>query len=255
MIPHHVVTGPEHAPALVLCNSLGTTLAMWDPQADVLAERFRLVRYDRRGHGSSPVPPGPYTVDDLGGDVIDLLDHLGLERVSFCGLSIGGAVGMWLGAETPERLDRLVLCCTRSFFAPPEQWAERAAAVRAGGVQAVTEATLGRWFTPAFHVERPDVVDRFRAMLVSTPAEGYAACCEALGAVDLRDRLGHISAPTLVVTGEHDPVSTPAEGAALAAAIPGARQAIVPHAAHIASAEQPDAFTAVVLEHLEGATP
>lgn len=254
MIPHHVVTGPEDAPALVLCNSLGTTFAMWDDQAEQLAERHRLVRYDRRGHGGSAVPPGPYTIDDLGSDVLDLLDELGLQRVSFCGLSIGGAVGMWLAAEAPERIDRLVLCCTRSFFAPPEQWAERAAAVRAGGVEAVVEATLGRWFTPAFHVSRPDVIERFRAMLLGTPAEGYAACCEALGAVDLRDRLGAITAPTLVINGEHDPVAPPTEGAELAAAIPGARHVAIPQAAHIANAEQPDAFTAAVLDHLEAAT-
>ena len=212
---------------LVLSNSLGTTLEMWDPQLPALTERFRVVRYDRRGHGRSPVPPGPYTIDDLGGDVLALLDRLELERVSFCGLSIGGAVGMWLAAEAPERIDRLVLCCTKALFAPPEQWTERAATVRAGGVATVSEATLGRWFTPAFHTARPDVVERFRAMLVGTPPEGYAGCCEALAGTDLRARLGVISAPTLVITGEHDPVAPPPEGEELAAAIPGARHVVV----------------------------
>jgi 3-oxoadipate enol-lactonase len=249
---HHVEEGPAGAPPLVLCNSLGTTLDMWAPQLPALAERFRVVRYDRRGHGRSPVPPGPYTIDDLGGDVLELLDRLGLERVHFCGLSIGGAVGMWLAVHAPERVDRLVLCCTRPAFPPPEQWTERAAAVRQGGVAAVAEAALERWFTAPFRAARPDVVDRFRAMLVETPAEGYAACCEALGALDLRASLGAVAAPTLVVAGEADPVAPPEEGEALAAAIPGARHAPVPGAAHIAGAEQPERFTALLLEHLAG---
>jgi 3-oxoadipate enol-lactonase len=248
---HRVVQGPADAPALVLCNSLGTTLGMWDAQMPALAERFRVVRYDRRGHGLSPVPPGPYSIDDLGGDVLSLLDELGLERVSFCGLSIGGAVGMWLALEAPERLDRIALCCTRPAFLPPEQWAERAAVVREGGVAVVSEAALGRWFTERFHAEHPDVVDAFRTMLVGTPAEGYAACCEALATFDVRSRLGAIGAPTLVVTGENDPVAPPESGAELAAAIPGANNVVLEGAAHIANVEQPDAFTAALLAHLD----
>jgi 3-oxoadipate enol-lactonase len=250
---HHTVEGPATAPALVLSNSLGTTLEMWEPQVPALAERLRVVRYDRRGHGRSPVPPGPYTVADLGGDVLELLDELELERVSFCGLSIGGVVGMWLAAEAPERVDRLVLCCTQPSFPPAGQWAERATAVRAGGVVVVAEPVLGRWFTPGFHRARPDVVDRFRAMLVGTPAEGYAACCEAIGGADLWDRLGGIAAPTLVLTGEHDPVAPPERGEAVAAAIRGARHHVVRDAAHIVNAEQADAFTTAVLDHLSPA--
>jgi 3-oxoadipate enol-lactonase len=250
MIPHHVVSGADDAPPLVLSSSLGTSHAMWDPQAAELSARFRLIRYDRRGHGLSPVPPGPYTVAELGGDVLDLLDALGVERASFCGLSIGGAVGMWLALEAPERLDRLALCCTRPAFLPPEQWAERAALVRAQGVSALAEAVLERWFTPGFHEERPDVVAGFRAMLLGTDPEGYAACCEALGAYDVRERLGEIAAPTLVVSGEHDPVAAPASGEALAAAIPGGRHVTIPGAAHIASAQRPEEFTAALLAHL-----
>lgn len=250
MIPHHVVTGVPDGPPLVLCNSLGTTLEMWDPQLPALEERFRVVRYDRRGHGRSPVQPGPTTIDDLGGDALVLLDHVGLERVSFCGLSIGGAVGMWLAERAPQRLDRLVLCCTRPAFPPPEQWAERAALVRSDGVGAVAEAALGRWFTPGFHAAHPDVIGRFRSMLVETPAEGYAACCEALGALDLRPGLGGITAPTLVVTGAADPVAPPGSGDELADAIPGARHAVVAGAAHIANVEQPERFTELLLSHL-----
>jgi 3-oxoadipate enol-lactonase len=252
---HHVVEGPADAPALVLSNSLGTTLEMWGPQLPSLGERFLVVRYDRRGHGRSAVPPGPYSVADLGNDVLGLLDDLGLERASFCGLSIGGAVGMWLATSAPERIDRLVLCCTRPAFPPPEQWSERAAAVRAGGVATVAETVLGRWFTPSFHAEHPDVVDRFRTMLLETPAEGYAACCEALGSFDAVAGLGRIAAPTLVVSGADDPVSPPEAGAALAAAIPGARHAVVDGAAHIANVEQPAAFTSLLLEHLGAQAP
>jgi 3-oxoadipate enol-lactonase len=227
---------------------------MWDPQLPALTERFHVVRYDRRGHGRSRVPAGPYTIDDLGGDVLELLDELGLERVSFCGRSIGGAGGMWLAVHAPARVERLVLCCTRPAFPPPEQWAERAAVVREGDVAAVADAALGRWFTPPFHLARPDVVDSFRTMLVETPAEGYAACCEALGALDLRPRLVAITVPTLVVTGEDDPVAPPESGEQLAAAIPGARHEVVAGAAHIANVEQPAVFTELLLDHLSGGT-
>jgi 3-oxoadipate enol-lactonase len=255
VIPHHVVAGPTDAPPLVLSSSLGTTLAMWDVQLEALAERFRVIRYDRRGHGVSPVPPGPYTVADLGGDVLDLLDALEVERASFCGLSIGGAVGMWLALEAPQRVDRIALCCTLPVFPPPEQWRERAALVRAEGVSAVTEAALGRWFTSSFHTDRPEIVEDFRRMLLDTPAEGYAACCEALGVLDLRPRLAEIAAPTLVVTGEHDPVAPPAAGDALAAAITDARHVTIADAAHIANAQQPEAFTAALLAHLTSEVP
>lgn len=249
---HHVVDGPLDAPVVVFCNSLGTTLEMWEPQLPAMAGRFRVVRYDRRGHGRSPVPPGPYTIDDLGGDVLELADRLGLERVSFCGLSIGGAVGMWLALEAPERIERLILCCTRAVFPPPEQWAERAAAVREGGVEAVADGVLERWFMPELHAARPEVAQSFRRMLVGTPAEGYAACCDALRTLDLRPRLSEIAAPTLVISGAEDPVAPPEVGEELAASIPGARHVVVDDAAHIANAEQPDAFTRALLGHLTG---
>ncbi len=247
---HHLVEGHRGAAPLVLSNSLGTTLEMWDPQALALTERFRLIRYDRRGHGRSPVPPGPYRIEDLGADVLELLDVLELERVSFCGLSIGGLVGMWLASEAPARFDRLVICCTAPILPPPESWFERAAVVRADGVARLADAVLGRWFTADFHAAQPALVERFRAMLVATPAEGYAACCEAIGALDLRPRLAAIRADTLVITGDQDPVVAPETGAALAQAIAGARHVVIQHAAHIANVEQPEAFTAALLAHL-----
>jgi 3-oxoadipate enol-lactonase len=244
---HHRVDGPDGAPALVLSASLGATLESWDAQIQAFAGQFRVVRYDRRGHGSSPVPPGPYSLDDLGGDVLDLLDELELERASFCGLSLGGLVGMWLAVDAPGRLDRLVLACTGPAFRPPEQWRERAVRVRADGVSGIADSVLARWFTPD---APPEVVARFRAQLEGTPAEGYAGCCEALAGADLSSRLGEIAAPTLVLTGAMDPVVRAEEGAALASGIPGARHEPIAGAAHIPSAEQPAAFNELVLDHL-----
>jgi 3-oxoadipate enol-lactonase len=231
----------------MLCNSLGTTLELWEPQLPALAAQFRVLRYDGRGHGRSPVPPGPYAIDELGRDALGLLDELDIESVSFCGLSLGGMVGMWLASEAPDRVDRLVLGCTAPSLPPREQWLERAATVRAEGVSALADAVLGRWFTPS----APESLRvRFRAMLVATPAEGYAACCEALAGLDLSERLGAIEAPTLVLTGAQDPVVPSEAGERLAASIAGARHETVPGAAHVASAEQPATFTQHVLAHL-----
>lgn len=247
---HHSVGGHRDAPALVLGSSLGTTREMWEPQAAPLAERFRVVRYDRRGHGRSPVVAGPTTLDDLGADVLALLDDLDLERVSFVGLSLGGLEGMWLALHAPERIDRLVLACTAASFPPRENWVERAFAVRASGVGAVADAVLARWFGPVFRETRPDVVSHFEGMLRTTPPEGYAACCEVLAEANLAPQLGAITAPTLVLTGSDDPAVPPARGAELAAAIPGAEHVVIEGAAHIANVEQPEAFTAAVLRHL-----
>ena len=247
MTLHYRLDGPHGAAPLMLCNSLGTTLEMWDPQVAALSAHFSLVRYDQRGHGRSPVPPGPYSIEDLGRDALDLLDDLGIERTSFCGLSIGGMVGMWLASEAPERVDRLVLCSTAPSLPPREQWLERAATVRANGVSAIADAALDRWFTPL----APDSLrESFRAMLAGTPAEGYAGCCEALAELDLHDRLAAIEAPTLVVTGEGDPVAPPETGAQLAASIAGARHVTVTGARHMTNAEQPSTFTEHVLAHL-----
>ena len=250
MIPYHVVDGPADAPPLVLASSLGTTHEMWAPQVAGLAERFRVVRCDRRGHGRTPVGEGSTTLDDLGGDLIELLDALSLERVGFCGLSLGGLEGMWLAVHAPERIDRLALCCTAPVFPPREKWVDRAATVHAGGMRAIADAVLGGWFRPFFHDARPGVVARFREMLVSTPVEGYAACCGVLADADLSQRVGEIAAPTLVVTGSHDPTVPPATGAAVAAAVPVAAHVVVEGAAHLANVEHPDAFTVALLRHL-----
>jgi 3-oxoadipate enol-lactonase len=244
--------GPEDAHVVVLSNSLGTTNEMWEPQLPALSRSFRVLRYDRRGHGRSEVVPGPCTIADLGRDVLELLDALDLGRVSYCGLSIGGMDGMWLAANAPERIDRLCLCSTSANLGPPELWVERAATVRAGGTGAVADATMGRWFTPAFHEAQPEVVARFRDMVASTPAEGYASCCEAIRDWDFRDELGRISAHTLVLSAELDPSTPPEHGRLVADGIPGASFVVVPEAAHLVNVEHAVEFDEAILRHLEG---
>lgn len=245
---NHVVEG-EGRP-LVLLNSLGTSLGMWDDQAGPLAERLRLIRYDQRGHGESPVPNGPYSLADLGGDLIALLDRLQIERASLCGLSLGGMAAMWVASEVPDRIDRLVLCCTSALLGPASDWQQRARTVRGFGVQAIADAVLARWFTPAFLERRPPAVDRLDAMLRATPAEGYAGCCEAIRDMALTDRLSRITAPTLVISGADDLATPPLHGQAIANAVPGARLDIVEDAAHLANVEQPEAITERILAHV-----
>jgi 3-oxoadipate enol-lactonase len=248
----HRLDGPDDASVLVLSDSLGARHTMWDAQAPALAERFRLLRYDHRGHGQSEVPDGPYEIADLGRDVVGLLDELGLERASVCGLSLGGMTGMWLAIHAPERIERLVLACTAAYFPPPEMWAERAATARTEGTAALADATLERWFTPAFHERRPEEIERFRQMLDTTAGEGYAVCCEAIRDMDMRDGLGSIQAPTLVIAGDDDPSTPPDWNRDLAEAIPGARFQMLQDARHLANVAQPREFTEALLGHLEG---
>jgi 3-oxoadipate enol-lactonase len=244
--------GPEGAPVIAFTGSLGTDLTMWKPQSDPLGERFRVVRYDIRGHGSSAVPPTPYSIADLGTDLIALLDRLEIERVSLCGLSIGGMTSMWAAAHAPERVDRLVLCCTSAQLGPKEAWLERAATVRADGVGAIADAVLARWFTPGFAAgaRGQAVVERMRAILTATPAEGYAGCCEAIAEMDLRGDLPSIAAPTLVLAGKDDPATPPEHGRLIAELIPNARFEVVSNAAHLANIERAELVTAKILRFL-----
>jgi 3-oxoadipate enol-lactonase len=246
----YTVDGPAGAPALVLGNSLGTTVAMWEPQLPALTERFRVVRHDHRGHGGSPVPDGPYSLDELGGDLLSLLDTLGLERVHLGGLSLGGMVAMWVAAHAPERVGRLALLCTSARLGPPEMWAQRAETVLSQGVEAIAEVIVGRWFTPAFAASSPDVVAWARKLLTGTPARGYAGCCAAVQTMDLVPVLGSITAPTLVIAGAEDPATPTEHARAIAAGISGARLEIVPGAAHLANVEQPEAVTRLLLDFL-----
>jgi 3-oxoadipate enol-lactonase len=247
---HCSFDGPDDAPVLVLGSSLGTTGAMWNAQVAAFSRRFRMLRYDTRGHGGSPAPPGPYTMDELGADVLTLLDKLDIERASFCGLSIGGMIGMWCASEAPERIEQLVLCCTVPHFPPAELWNERADTVRAEGMEPMVEPALERWLPPDIRRARPEVEEHLRSMVASTPPEGYAGCCEAIRDMDLRSRLAAIEAPTLVVAASDDP-STPKEKVRpIAEAVKGAEYVEIEHAAHIANVAQPDAFDAAVLDFL-----
>ena len=244
---HHRVDGPAGAPVLVLANSIGTTHELWDPQIEAFVEHFRVVRYDQLGHGRSEVPPGPYTVELLGRELLALLDELGIDRFSFCGLSLGGAVGQWLAGTEAGRVDRLVLAGTAAYLGPPERWSDRAQLVRQQGLAEVAAGSAERWFTPDF-----GNWVHWRDGIAATPAEGYAACCDALRDWDFRDELDSIAAPTLVVVGDEDPATTPDDARFLADNIPDAKLVVIPHARHLVNVEQPEAFSAPVLDHLLG---
>ncbi len=249
---HHEVAGPAGAPTVLLGGSLGTTLEMWDPQAPALAERLRVVRFDARGHGRSPVPSGPYEIADLGRDVLALMDALGIERAAYAGISIGGMVGMWLGSHAPERIDCLALMCTSAHLPPASAWAERAATVRAAGsTGAVADAVVARWLTEPFARAHPGLLADLRAMLVAQPRDGYAACCGAIERMDLRPDLGAIRARVLVIAGEDDRATPPEHARVIAGAIPGARLEVLAPAAHLASVERPDAVARLLLDHLD----
>jgi 3-oxoadipate enol-lactonase len=238
--------GPADAPVLVLGPSLGTRLEMWDAQVRVLARSWRVLRYDLRGHGGSPVLPGPSTVAELAGDVLALLDALGLPEVAYCGISLGGAIGQQLATHQPGRIRTLVLCCTAARFGEPAAWRERAGLVRAAGPEPLLAASARRWFTPSFAASRPDEVARLLGMLRGTPAEGYASCCDALASFDLRGELARIAVPSHVVAGADDP-STPVRMAEeLADGIPHAQLTVIPRAAHLANVERPEAVTAAI---------
>jgi 3-oxoadipate enol-lactonase len=247
---HAVEDGRPDGPVVVLSNSLGTTLDMWDPQLPSLARHFRVIRYDHRGHGGSPAPPGPYGMGDLAGDLLALLDRLGIERAHVCGASLGGQVAMWIAAKAPDRVDRLVLCCTSPAFGPPDLWAERARIVRADGTGAVAATVVARWFTPDFAAAHPEVVERFRAMIASTPAEGYAECCRAVGAADLSPELRAIRAGTLVIAGAQDPAVPGERTQELGDGIAGSRLEVLDPGAHLSSVERADRVTELIIEHL-----
>jgi 3-oxoadipate enol-lactonase len=248
---HHTFAGPEGGEVVVLSNSLGTTLEMWDAQAGVLARGRRVLRYDMRGHGRSPVPDAPYAIADLGADLVALLDRNGIERASLWGVSLGGMASMWVAAHAPERVDRLVLCSTSALMGPPETWTERAALVRQSGMGAVADSVVARWFTPGFAATAPDVVAGIRAQLAATPPEGYAACCEAIRAMDLRPDLPSISAPTLVIAAEGDPSTPPVHARTIAALIPGARLEVLDRGSHLVNVEAPELVTPLVTTHLD----
>jgi 3-oxoadipate enol-lactonase len=243
------IDGPDEAPWLVLSNSLGATLEMWEPQVAAFSERYRVLRYDTRGHGQSSLPPRPWTVADLGGDVVAMLDALGIERASYCGLSMGGATGMWLAVHARNRLERLVLCNTTPWLGPPDAMNSRIAQVRRDGMQPLVAGILERWFTAEFRGLDPAAVERVRRMLLATPVEGYAACCEALRDMDQRADLPHITTPTLVIAGTSDPSPDLETARQWAATIPQALFVELP-AAHLSNIGAAKGFDAAVLHFL-----
>jgi 3-oxoadipate enol-lactonase len=246
------MAGPAGAPVLVLGNSLGTTRELWEPQLGALTSRFRVLRYEHRGHGGSPAPPGPYTIAELGGDVLALLDEYEVQTAHYAGVSLGGMVGMWLAASAPGRIGALALCCTAARL-PAQLWRDRAATVRGAGLGAIAKQVVGRWFTAAYGAAHPGTVAGFVTTLEQdVAAEGYAGCCDAIEAMDLRPLLGSVTAPTLVIAGAEDPATPPWHGAMIASAIPGARLRVIRGAAHLANVSSAAEFTATLLAHLDG---
>jgi len=239
--------GDASLPVLVLGNSLGTTRAMWDPQAGALGRHFRLLRFDWPGHGS-PAPPGPYSIAKLGRGVLRLMDQFGVTTASYTGLSLGGMIGMWLAAHAPGRITRLALCCTSARL--DAAWAQRAATVRGQGMDPIADGAADRWFTTAFQHREPGtvkpIVDRLRQVI----PEGYAGCCDAIGAMDQRAAIASVTAPTLVIAGSEDPATPPWHGAVIARTIPGARLRVVRGASHLANVSQPAEVTALLAGHL-----
>ncbi|HGY9624655.1 3-oxoadipate enol-lactonase [Pseudomonas juntendi] len=249
---NYQLDGPEHAPVLVLSNSLGTDLHMWDTQVPAWRERVRVLRYDTRGHGGSLVTEGPYTIEQLGRDVLALLDALDIPRAHFVGLSMGGLIGQWLGINASTRLRSLTLCNTAAKIADDEVWNTRIETVGQGGQHAMLDlrdASLARWFTPGFVQARPEQAQRICQMLAQTSAEGYAANCAAVRDADFREQLGQIQVPTLIVAGTEDAVTTPEHGRFMQARIAGAEYVEFP-AAHLSNVEVGAPFSRRVLDFL-----
>jgi 3-oxoadipate enol-lactonase len=246
---YYELSGPEHAPVLVLSNSLGTTHRMWDPQVAALTRHFRLLRYDTRGHGQSSVTPGPYSIEKLSWDVVHLLDSLQLDRVHFCGLSMGGMIAMFLGANAANRLHKVVLCSTAAKIGTPESWNARIDAVQKGGMRAVAAGVVERWLTPAYRASHRAETAGVLRMLEEANPEGYAANCAAVRDMDQRQNLQNVKAPALVLSGTHDPATLPADGQLLAKHIPGASYVEL-NAAHLCNIEAQDDFNSRVVNFL-----
>lgn len=246
------IDGDASRPVLTLSNSIATDCRMWDGQIDELARNFRVLRYDTRGHGGSDAPEGPYSLDRLGRDVVELADHLAIERMHFCGLSLGGFVGQWLGFRAPERLDRLVLSNTSPYLGPAHLWDELIRTVLdTRDMEAMADMFMGNWFPDSMRTERPEVVAAFRALVVSTPAQGLAGCFAVVRDLDLRRTNSLIRSPTLVIGGDDDTVTLASHSAQIAKTVPGARLVLMP-GVHMLNVERSALFTAAVSDFLLG---
>ncbi|MGC1184103.1 MAG: 3-oxoadipate enol-lactonase [Candidatus Dormiibacterota bacterium] len=249
---HYQLDGPAQGPVLVLVNSLGTTIDLWESQVPALLRYFRILRYDYPGHGGSAPRPGPYSVEGLADQLLFLLDRLGIKRACFCGLSLGGMICLSIAARHPERVEQLVVACSSAQMAPGQYWLDRAASVRADGLAPLREQILERWFCPEFMSSQPATVERFREQLVAVDPESYAAGCEALATADLTGQLATIAEPTLILAGAMDQAALPLRGLELQVAIPNAALQVLSGAAHLANVEQPEAFVSAVLGQLTG---
>lgn len=247
------VVGPEGAPAVVFTGSLGTHMSMWEPQVRVLSRHCRVVCCDVRGHGASPVVPGAYTIAELAGDLVALLYRLEISQATLIGLSIGGMMSLWAAAHAPERVRRLVACCTTARFddEAAANYRQRAKAVREGGLAPIADSVLARWVTPEYAAAHPDVVAELRANLLDIDPQTYASCCDALAALNLAPELAAIRAPTLVIAAAQDQATPPRYGAGIAAGIAGARCEVLDGAAHLAAIERPRAVNELIVEFLE----
>ena len=243
------VEGPANAPVLMMSNSLGTNLHMWDDQAPALSKQFRLVRYDRRGHGKSEAPKGPYTMDRLGRDVLSIADALGVKTFNWCGLSMGGMVGQWLGANAPSRVEKLVLSNTHYFYADKQPWHDRIKFAQDKGLAALAPMQMERWFTKGFREKNPQAIARIAEMFVATPLGGFIGCCEAVRDMDFRQSTPTITAPTMVIVGSQDPATPPSAGEDIHKMIKGSKLVAI-DAAHLSNVEQPKAYTDALLNFL-----
>jgi 3-oxoadipate enol-lactonase len=242
-------SGLESGPVLVFSHPLGTDLTMWDGQAADFGKMFRVLRYDKRGHGGSSSPAGPYTIEQMGRDAVALFDHLKLEKVNYCGLSIGGQTGMWLGANVPERLNKLVLSDTAAKIGNDDGWNTRIETVTKNGVKSVSKVVIDRWFTPEFQAKAPAEIEKIRAVFERSDAAGYVACCAAVKTFDFREKVGGVGVPTLVIAGTHDPATTPVDTKFVADRIAGAKFVQL-NASHLSNIEAREKYSAAVAEFL-----
>jgi len=241
--------GEETAPVVAVSHSLGTDHTMWAPQITAFAQRFRVLRYDTRGHGGTEVTHGPYAVETLGRDLLGLLDSLGIERAHFCGLSLGGVIGMWLGIHAAGRIEKLVLSNTGPRIGTTETWNARIIQVREGGMTSIAATQIGRWFTSEFAARAPESTEAILQLLRKCSPEGYIGCCAALRDSDLREEIGKIHNPTLVIGGARDPVSTPADARFMIERIRGARYVEL-ESSHLSNIEAAEKFNEAVLKFL-----
>jgi 3-oxoadipate enol-lactonase len=242
-------SGLDAGPVLVFSHPLGTDLTMWDGQAADFGKEFRVLRYDKRGHGGSSSPAGPYTIEQMGRDAVALLDYLKLEKANYCGLSIGGQTGMWLGANAPERLNKLILSNTAAKIGNDDGWNARIDAVTKGGLKSVSKVVIDRWFTPQFQASAPAEIEKIRTVFERSDATGYIGCCQAVKAFDFREKIAGVCVPTLLIAGSHDPATTPADTRFVADRIAGSKFVEL-SASHLSNIEQREKYSAAVAEFL-----